>query len=535
MTAPETQTIASAGWRLAAGFACRDAENFVILAQGEDFGAAHRGAAIVLTQGDAQGAQADEAAQLAARLFVDGFYGVLGALSPSLAAARALEAANSWFDAQNRADPFRAGMAASLAAALFPSSHHMVLLHLGAVSVFLRRDGALTRLAAPHWRRLREGPPVLSRGLGLNQTIFAQSQLIEIRPGDRLILLGGASDATPQDMDPQRLAENFGAAAVIDIKTLPTEAIDFTKNFENLPVRPPPREGEILDDFEIGKTIYRGAYTVLKRARDRLDDREVALKFPLPAMAQDEVFRAGFYREAWLGEKIRAKNVADYLDLKPGRRSQLYLATPFYRGQTLGSRLAAAPPVSLQEGVAIALKLCEAIDSLGKAQVIHRDIKPENIFVCADGEVRLLDLGLAALPGLDDPNKDQLGGTTRFMAPELFRGAPPSETSEIFSLGVSLYQMFSGGDFPFGRRENPILRARPDLPLWLKTLLASAIDFNPSKRPHSAQNFREQILRGLAEGDKSPPKPPRRIPEIWLWRGLCALLALGLVLSLTGR
>ena len=74
-------------------------------------------------------------------------------------------------------------------------------------------------------------------------------------------------------------------------------------------------------------------------------------------------------------------------------------------------------------------------------------------FCSSDGDLRLLDLGLAFLPGIDSAESDQLGGTTRYMAPELFKGAPAGPRSEVFSLGVTLYRLFSGGDFPFGRRE----------------------------------------------------------------------------------
>lgn len=546
MSSPQAQNLDSAGWRLAAGFARRDGRHFISLTLGEDFAAAHRGAAAVLTLGDDRAEAAEDAAQIAARLFTDGYYGLLGALSPSRAAARALEAANGWLYHQGRADPFRAGMAASLVAALFPSARELVVLHLGAGAIFLNRDGALRRLGTPHARRLRDGSVLISRGLGLDRAVAAETRLVDARPGDRLILLAGAeleALAPPAGLSPQALADHlaeiFGAALVIDIAALPADIVNLAENFQNLPIRPPPREGQTLDGFLIGKTIYRGAFTVLKRAQElkRTDDpqaqRELALKFPLPAMAQDQVFRAGFYREAWLGQKIRARNVADYLDLAPGRRSQLYLAMPYYRGQTLAERLRQTPPVGLQDGVDIALKLCDAIDSLAAQQVIHRDIKPENIFLCANGEVRLLDLGLAALPGLDDPQKDQLGGTTRYMAPELFSGAPPSGQTEIFSLGVTLYQMFSGGDFPFGRRENPILRSRPDLPLWLKQLLAQTISFDPHQRPLDAQEFRERLLQGLAEGQWRQDQArqsqgraaPRRLRGENFWQAASALLA----------
>ena len=104
------------------------------------------------------------------------------------------------------------------------------------------------------------------------------------------------------------------------------------------------------DGFAVGRTIYRGRYTLLKRAHDTVENRDVVLKLPLPAMAQDPVFNAGFLREAWIGSQMRSRWSVDYLDLPKDRRSCLYLVMPYYRGVTLEERLKTTPPVALTEG-----------------------------------------------------------------------------------------------------------------------------------------------------------------------------------------
>ena len=209
-----------------------------------------------------------------------------------------------------------------------------------------------------------------------------------------------------------------------------------------------------LDGFAIGRTIYRGRYTLIRRAFDTVNKRDVAMKFPLRAMPQDQVFQAGFLREVWVGRSINSRRVAEYITPAPGRQSCLYIVLPFYHGETLEERLSRGPPVSFAEGISIALRLCEAVDDLDRLQVVHRDLKPENILLPNEGGLRLIDLGLAYLPGLDDTAEDRLGGTTRYMAPELFRASSPDTRSEVFSLGVTIYRMFSGGHFsirPMGK------------------------------------------------------------------------------------
>jgi serine/threonine protein kinase len=209
---------------------------------------------------------------------------------------------------------------------------------------------------------------------------------------------------------------------------------------------------------------------------------------------------------------------------------------PFYRGETLEERLSRQPPVGFAEGMSIALRLCEAVDDLDHLQVIHRDLKPENVVLPNEGGLRLIDLGLAYLPGLDDPTEDRLGGTTRYMAPELFRKSPPDARSEVFSLGVTIYRMFAGGRFPFGQWEKqPLSRSRPDLPRWLGKCLGQALAADPALRFANAASFAQALEVGLKEGNSDSLLRPSW--RLWIgsptfWRVLTALFAAAFLVTL---
>ncbi|MCI4679017.1 bifunctional serine/threonine-protein phosphatase/kinase [Rhodoblastus acidophilus] len=534
-----------AGWTLALGEAAgaASADEFRAIYRGEDFGAPRRGLLAVLARGDGEGRVPAEAAEVAARLVAEGYFGALATLSPKAAAARALSAANDWMFRQSRNDPQRRGMAASLCALAAPASRKLAIVHLGENRVYLLRSGRLQPLTRDHLRPRASGPDAPTRALGFDREVQADVVEIDALPGDRVILLGAGLS---RGVSPERLGDLLrelggagetaqklvaaaprGAAAIIDvIEVSSPQRDDFAAEYAALPIRPPPHDGETLDGFVVGRTIYRGQYTLLKRARDTIGDRDVVLKFPLLGMAQDPVFQAGFLREAWIGARLRSRWTVDYLDLPAERRSCLYLVMPYYHGETLDARLRTAPPVSLAEGAGIAISLCEAVEDLARRHVVHRDLKPENIFLLRSGEVKLLDLGLAALPGLDESGREDLGGTTRYMAPELFRGASPGLRSEVFSLGVTLYRMFSGGAFPFGAREAfPLARARPDLPDWLGKIIGQAIEVEPERRFADATALRAALEHGLFHQDwrGRPPRPPgARMP----WRALAAGLAL---------
>jgi serine/threonine protein kinase len=323
------------------------------------------------------------------------------------------------------------------------------------------------------------------------------------------------------------------AAMVLRVLAAPAVDAAVTRaGLAALPLRPAPRQGDVWDGFRIGRTLYAGRYTMVVAARDTVEGRDVALKIPRPAMLQDEVFTAGFLREAWIGATARGAGVARYIELPPERRRSLYLVMPFYRGETLEARLHRAPPVGLPDGIGIALKLCAAVQGLAAIQVVHRDLKPDNVMLLERGEVRLLDLGLAYLPGIDMQDAVLPGGTLRYMAPELMRGVPANARSEVFALAVTIYRMFAGGAFPFGQREAaPLARLRPDLPGWLGQILKCALAPDPAARFADAGGLAAALREGLIAGTDDAAPPPR-LTRLLVWQVLTALFALGFLVLL---
>jgi serine/threonine protein kinase len=254
----------------------------------------------------------------------------------------------------------------------------------------------------------------------------------------------------------------------------------------------------------------------------------VALKIPLPSMLQDKVFSAGFMREAWIGSTVRGNNIARYIELPAERRSSLYLVLPFYKGETLEARLRRGPAFLLPDGIGIALKLCEAVQDLAAIQIIHRDIKPENIMLLPNNEIKLLDLGLAYLPGIDMQEAARPGGTLRYMAPELLQGVQANPRTEVFALGITIYRMFAGGAYPFGQREAvPLSRLRPDLPSWLGRILQRALAPEPAERFADAAAFAIALQAALTSGVGDAPKATRFLNRVQLWQALTLIFGAG--------
>ena len=536
--------IVSAGWRIGTGFAASLAPSasrrFYAVYEGGAFGHAERGIVAAIARGHPEGGShikgASESAQLVVHSFAEGYFGARRTLSPKRAAHLALASINSWLRGQVQSDTSRHLVPVSLTAMLFYGSQ-IGLVHIGSCQVYRSRQGLITPLLPEHMRDLREparSEPVRAVGVDVELAVVFVEGQAEV--GDRYLISSGLQDDAAEvkaafGLDIRGTDNSDRAVIVLDVLAAPArDGSARRSDLADLPLRPEPREGDVWDGFVIGKTIYRGRYTVLKSARDSVEDRDVVLKIPLPAMLQDEIFSAGFMREAWIGSTVRGNNVARYIELPPDRRSSLYLAMPYYRGETLEARLKRPPMMPLPDGIGIALKLCEAVQDLAAIEIIHRDLKPENIMLLEKNELKLLDLGLAYLPGIDIRDSVKPGGTLRYMAPELLRGVQANARSEVYALAVTFYRMFSGGAYPFGQREAvPLGRLRRDLPRWLGKIIQRAMAPEPSERFADAGEMAKAMYEGLVHGmaDDATDDGFAGFSQLRIWQVIAAVFAVG--------
>jgi serine/threonine protein kinase len=219
---------------------------------------------------------------------------------------------------------------------------------------------------------------------------------------------------------------------------------------------------------------------------------------------------------------------------------------PLYQGELLETRIARRPMLGLEEGRNIAIKLARAAAALHRHGIIHSDIKPDNVILEAEGSLKLIDLGVVRVPGLEDVLPEDIPGTPAYMAPEMFAGEHGDEATDIYALGVTLFLAFTG-EFPYGnsdaaglaRRERPkeLSLLRPDLPAWLQAVLERAIAVDPADRFHDMSEFALEMEAGparIAATVRRPQTLLERAP-VRFWQGVAALLALVLALLLLRR
>src|SRR6476661_10207148 len=211
--------------------------------------------------------------------------------------------------------------------------------------------------------------------------------------------------------------------------------------------------GELIGHYLIERLIGVGGMGEVYLARDEQLGRKVALKFLPARLTADKTQLSRFKSEARTASALNHPNILTVYEIgTDGKRH--FIATEFIEGETLSASLLAGR-MSVQEALDVAVQVASALDAAHHAGVVHRDIKPENIMLRPDGYVKLLDFGIAKLtePRSASDVQDvrmvqtQAGlvlGTLRYMSPEQMRGEPADARSDIWSLGVVLYEMLGG-------------------------------------------------------------------------------------------
>jgi serine/threonine protein kinase len=309
------------------------------------------------------------------------------------------------------------------------------------------------------------------------------------------------------------------SALLLKIESLPEENLrDALSGSQNMPLPPKLKPGQTLDGYLVEAAIHASQTTLLYRVIDPRSQRKLVLKTLHPDRANDHYERSAFAHEEWLAKRMVARFFPQVIT--PEQKNYLYYLTTWHEGNTLQQHLDAGAVFTTPDVIAHGTKLVRAIGALHRRSIIHRDIKPSNIHLGSDGELRVLDLGVAQ-SGLEpeDANPAPRAGTPSFLAPEQFGNAPPSRQTDVYAAGVTLYHLLTRR-YPYGEIE-PFQQPRFGEPVL------------PSRyRFETAEEFLLALERGATQPLHAPPAVPlaKRDP-LSLWRTIAAVsLVLNLLL-----
>ncbi len=305
-----------------------------------------------------------------------------------------------------------------------------------------------------------------------------------------------------------------------------------------------PRVGRTISHYRILEKLGGGGMGVVYKAEDVRLKRTVALKFLPPELTRDANAKRRFVREAQAASALDHSNICSIHEIDETPDGQLFICMACYDGETL-DKIVERGPLAPEESMRIAEKVAEGLAKAHANGIIHRDIKPANIMVTRDGEVKILDFGLAKLRGTTKITRTgKTMGTYVYMSPEQVKGGDVDARSDIFSLGVVVYELLTGR-LPFeGEHEaavmyqivnadpKPLSELSRDIPAGLQRVIVKALEKNVSSRYQSAVEMRDD-LASIAGGMKPmwARRPHRRLNIVLASVAACAVVAAVVVVA----
>ena len=266
----------------------------------------------------------------------------------------------------------------------------------------------------------------------------------------------------------------------------------------------------INDRYEVHKRIGRGGMADVFSARDLLLDRQVAMKVLFPEFATDENFVERFRREAQSAANLSHPNIVSVYDW--GKFEGTYfIAMEEVQGRTLADVLKSNKQLTAKQAAEIASEVAAALGFAHEGGLAHRDIKPANILIGSNGQVKVADFGIArAMNSPTESNLTQVGsvmGTATYFSPEQAQGAQPDPRSDLYSLGIVMYEMVSGrppftGENPVAiaykqvhDAPQPLVQIVADVPRPFEAIVAKLLAKDPKLRYPSATALRDDLRR----------------------------------------
>ena len=273
--------------------------------------------------------------------------------------------------------------------------------------------------------------------------------------------------------------------------------------------------GEVIAErYEIEELVGTGGMSSVYRARDQLLERLVALKVLHPHYGDDEEYVERFRREARSVAQLSHPHIVTVID-RGEDDGQQFIVFEYIDGENLKQLLARTGPLPTRRAIELALEIADALAFAHEHGLIHRDVKPQNVLVSRDGDAKVTDFGIAR--SLDvEHGVTQTGtvlGTSNYLSPEQASGKPTTPSTDVYSLGVVVYELLTG-DVPFPGEnfvavamkhlnEQPpdLLEKRPDVPLRLAAAVDRALEKDPARRFPSMDQFAWELRQCLAELD----------------------------------
>ena len=314
--------------------------------------------------------------------------------------------------------------------------------------------------------------------------------------------------------------------------------------------------GKTISHYKILEKLGEGGMGVVYKAEDTKLKRPVALKFLPSNLTQDQEAKKRFIQEAQSASALQHNNICKIHEINETDDGQIYISMEYYAGKTLKEKIG-EDTLTFEEAIDIVTQVARGLEKAHKKGIVHRDIKPANIIVTDDGVAKILDFGLAKLAGQTKLTKTgSTLGTVAYMSPEQTQGTDVDQRTDIWALGVILYELLSGehpfkGDYEqavmfsiLNEEPKPITDLRPEIPKTIEQVVAKAIEKNPDERYQQVGELLDDLISisaGIVPDEikvRMRKAKLRKRKRIFLYAGASGLIIIMAVIALslfTGR
>ena len=506
--------------------------------------AASKGYLFAIADGVSQCADGGLAARSTLQALALDYYATPETWSVAHALERLLVAQNRWLQANGGGQPLLTTLSA-----LVLRGKRFTLAHVGDCRVYRWNAERLQRISDDHVWEQPGMQHVLKRALGLDQHLVVDFLDGEVQLGETFVLLSDGvwstlndtaiaavlrdqpvlQDAAQTLVNAAHLAgsQDNASALLVRVEALgETNIGDALIQLQQWPLPPSLKSGQTFEGWQVECQLAQSQQSLLYRVRD--EHQQPWLLKTLPAhLREDPLAGQALLSEEWFLKRVAGRHFVQVH--AASQRQHLYYVMREYPGITLQTLYTQNGPLPLEQWRDLAERLLRAVGLLHRRQIFHRDIKPHNLLLGDDGELRLLDFGLAYCPGLSEDLPGTLPGTSSYLAPEAFLGAAPSAQQDVYAVAVTLYQLLTG-HYPYGEIEAfqrprfgvPVnaSRYRPDLPEWLAQSLERGVAADPAQRFETAEEWLLQLEQGERQSLRVRPRPLLEREPLKVWQAV---------------
>jgi len=537
----------------------------------------NKGIAIAIADGISSSDVSQIASKVSVTSFLTDYFSTPESWTVNKSAQRVLASINSWLYSQSKQGQYHydqdRGYVCTFSGMIIRSRTAHIF-YAGDTRIYRLRDNKLEQLSEDHRLWVSQEKSYLSRALGMDSQITIEYESFQVEENDVFILMtDGVYEYVSSDFiiyTLQNNEKNFGSVAkiildkaydkgsddnlsiqLIRINALADKTADETqKALRDKPFPPILEVRSSFDGYTIIRVLSSSSRSHVYLAQDDKTNTLVVIKAPSIDLREDIAYLERLMMEEWIAIRLNSAHVAkSYMQTR--KRNYLYTVSEFIEGQTLKQWMIDNPKPKLETVRDLAEQIARGLLAFHRQEMIHQDLRPDNIMIDTTGTVKIIDFGSTRVEGIADINtymeQENLLGTALYSAPEYFLGKVGTSQSDLFSLGVIVYQMLSG-QLPYGvqvarcttkaaqkkLKYTSLDTDEYNIPVWIDEALKKALQPDPYDRYQELSEFMYD-LRHPNQAYVNRTRPPliERHPVV-LWKGISFVLLI-IIFILLGR